>query len=173
MGNVVRLKRGSGFPAEWGDEALFAAVRAWVLGGDVGKVLGISEVEVRHWVRTTAWQQMTREVMPGVREFLGDQMTRIVAKSLGELEKRMDEGDPVVNLDGSPRLDDNGRQVYRPLRAKDLTDIAVKVMGGEKSMVRGGEEDDEGKITLEELARALKRAGAAKVGRVIDVEGDG
>lgn len=169
MGNVVAIKRPAGLPTSWTDESLFAAVKAHVFGGNVGQILGISDPEVRHWTKTCQWGQLTATVMPEIRDVLRTQMVRIASASLAQLDRRIVEGDPVINLDGSPRLTDTGDQVYRPLKAKDLADIATRVMAEQRALEAklGPVRDDEGKISLDKLATSLRRYAEAK-----EIEGE-
>ena len=159
MGEVVAIKRPSGLPASWTDEALFAAVRAHVFGGNVGAILSISDDEVRHWTTSYQWGMLTKLVMPQVKDVLASQMARIGAHALAKVDQRIEEGDPVINLDGSPKLDEDGRQVYRPLKAKDLADIATRVLAEQRALESklGPIHDDEGRISLDKLARGLAR----------------
>lgn len=159
MGDVVAIKRPLGLPSSWADEQLFAAVKAHVFGGNVGEILGISEQEVAHWVRRPQWGELTAALMPEIKNVLRAQMVRIASASLAKLDQRIEEGDPVINLDGSPKLDDDGNQVYRPLTAKVLADVATRVMAEQRALESkiGPIADDDGKLSLDNLARGLAR----------------
>ncbi len=159
MGEVVAIKRPVGLPSSWTDEALFAAVKAHVFGGNVAQILGISDAEVAHWTKSYQWGQLTATVMPEIKAVLRVQMARIASSSLAKLDQRITEGDPVINLDGSPKLDDGGNQVYRPLSAKVLADVATRVMAEQRALEAkiGPVHDDEGRISLEKLAKGLAR----------------
>jgi len=164
LGEVATFKRPDGLPVAWADYSLVAAVKAHVFGGDVGAILGISEPEVKYWTRTYQWQQITQEVLPEVKKVLQAQMLRIGSQALDQLGERIRTGDPVINLDGSPKLTVDGEQVYRPLKAKDLADIGTKVMAEQRALEAkiGPIVDDEGRISLELLSKGLARYATAK-----------
>lgn len=159
----------AGLPAKFDDPTLLAAVKAYVVGGNVGAILGVTDEEVRHWTQSHQWNAMTARVMPEVKELLRGHLSRITFKAIGVLDTRIEQGDPVINLDGSPKLNEAGEQLYRPLKAKDLADIATKVMAETRALESriGPIEDDEGKISLEKLAKGLARYANAK-----DIDGE-
>ena len=170
MGEMVRFKRPLGLPERWEDEQLMVAVRAYVFGGDVGEILGVGELEVGHWVRSRQWQELVRMVMPEVREVMAAQLVRIGNRALSQLDERLERGDPVLGIDGSPKVVE-GKAVYRPLKARDLADIAMKVMDQRRALEAkvGPVVDEEGKISLVRLAESLKRYGEEKV-RIIEAQ---
>ena len=175
MGSVAVLKRPGGLPDTWSDDALFTAVRAHVFGAspeEVGAILNDTPMRVAHWTRSPQWQQLTRLVLPDVRDLLATQLYRIGNKTLAQLDQRLDEGDPVIQIDGTPKMDEDGNPVHRPLRAKDLAAIAKDIMTERRAMEAkqtGGEDDSDEVISIRALAAALKDAGEKKL-RIIDAE---
>lgn len=174
MGSVTTLKRPLGLPAHWEDSSLIAAVRAHLFGASatsVGEILGASEREIEHWTRTKQWGQLAAIVQPEVNAFLADQMMRLGNKALLALDRRMDEGDPVIGMDGAQKTDDDGNPLFRPLKAKDLAEIAIRVMTERRATLakQTNPDDDEDKVSLKALAAALKEQGERKI-RTIEGE---
>lgn len=174
MGQIVAMKRPLGLPERWEDEKLLLAVRSHLFGAGadtVADILGTSVQEVKHWTRSKQWGELTRLVQPQVADFLADQMMRLSNKALLALDDCMERGDPVLDMSGAPKLDEDGNPIYRPLKAKDLAEIATKVMAERRALLAKAtaEEDDEDRISLRALAAALKDAGEKKL-RVIEGE---
>lgn len=177
MGAAERqaFARPAGLPDKWtDDEALLRAVRAYVVGGNPADHLPMTDAEVRFWTNSYQWAKLTALVVPEIKETLRGHLSRISHKAVTELSERIENGDEVLNIDGSPKLNEDGEPIRRKLKARDLADIAQKMMSEQRALESkiGGYTDDDGKVSLEKLARGLMKLATIQEvpGDIIDVE---
>ena len=171
MGEVLRIpeslpmfRRPPGLPATCSDEDLEEAVKASLCGADdksLAKLLKVPSSAVKYWTDSKEWGGIVALLLPEVQSILKGQLTRLASTALTQLDERLQKGDPIYDLTGEYK----GR---KKLKARDLADIAVKVMEQQRALERsiGDISDDENRISLDKLAKALKKAGEE---REIDV----
>lgn len=141
--------RPKGLPRTCSDEALYEAVKAWLQGlpaENVAVMLGVKPAAVQFWVDSPEWRQVVSIVLPEVEADSKGKLLRTMSLSLEELEKRIREGNPVINYEGV----EVGRT---PIKAKDLAGIA-KTLSDMKDNVNAGGKG--GKLNLRELASYLE-----------------
>ena len=149
--DVVRLPavRPKGLPRTCSDEELYEAVKAWLQGlpaENVAEMLGVKPAAVAFWVDSPEWRQVVSLVLPEVEADSKGKLLRTMSLSLDELEKRIREGNPVINYEGV----EVGRS---PVKAKDLAGIA-KILSDMKDNVNAG--GGKGKLNLRDLASYLE-----------------
>lgn len=148
--DVVHLPsvRPKGLPRTCSDEELYEAVKAWLLGLPVDNVAEMLHVEPRavvYWIESPEWRQVVNLCMPEVEADSKGKLLRTMSLSLDELEKRIREGNPVINYEGV----EVGKT---PVKAKDLASIAKTLSDMKDNVMAGGK----GKTNLRDLAKYLE-----------------
>ena len=162
MGSVIPLqeqpplRRPSGLTKECSDLDLTKAVKAYLSGASqeaLADLLHVPVPTVRHWTDTREFRALVTEELTDTRLIIKGQLTRLSTKALAELDDRLQNGDDHYTLMGEYL----GK---RPLKAKDISDIARTVLDQQRQLEKaiGIVADDTGKISLEKLAKALKKA---------------
>jgi len=154
--SIPQFRRPPGLPLTCTDEDLSEAVKAHLCGANddsLAELLHVPARSVKYWTDSKEWAAITALFLPDVQLILKGQLTRLASSALNQLDERLQNGDPVYNLQGEYA----GR---KKLKARELADIAIKVMDEQRALEKsiGKIGDDEGKISLEKLARALKKA---------------
>jgi len=132
---VVAEKRPARIYSE--DEKREAVALMFTLGTQeaVAKALDIPQRTVSDWTRTEWWAEYHAQMVRAVKDESGAAFRRIVRKSSVALEDRLDHGDLI--------LDRKGREVRKPISAKDLTVIMAiatdkdRVLRGEPTTISG------------------------------------
>jgi len=163
MGNVIPLElppnfpvftRPPGLPETCSDAQLLEAAKAYLCGTDnptLAKMLGVPVAGIRYWTDSREWGQLIEFIRPEVAGILIGQTTRVASLALVQLEDRLVKGDQVFSQQGEYV----GR---REVKAKDLAEIATKVLEQQKNLERsiGKITDDENSLSLRKLAAALE-----------------
>lgn len=163
MGDLVVLKSAEGSLFErpndlaacrCDDEQLLEAVQWWLLGephANVAKLVGVSENEFYRVMRSRGWRKLAGILRDALAAAAHTQITRLVSKALGELEERLEEGDPLYN--------DKGVLVgYSPVAARNLAAIVGVLVDRQHAIEKRAQaavSPDED-LKLGDLLRALK-----------------
>ena len=162
MGEIVPiheqspLRRPAGLTKECSDLDLTKAVKAYLSGASqeaLADLLHVPVPTVRHWTDTREFRALVTEELTDTRLIIKGQLTRLSTKALAELDDRLQNGDE--------HYDNLGMSIgRRPLKARDISDIARTVLDQQRQLEKaiGIVADESGKISLEKLAKALKKA---------------
>jgi hypothetical protein len=167
MGDVLPIpaslpmfRRPPGLPRTCSDEDLLEAVKASLCGAqpeELADLLRVPKSAVRYWVSSKEWNALKQYVWPDLKGVLHTELVSVRSNILKQIAERVREGDPQFNMRGE-------LVGYRPIKARDLTEMLVRtseiIHVIEKEI--GGIRDDEGNISLKELAEGLKRYAQAK-----------
>ena len=152
----------AGLPATCTDHELSEAVRFWLCGGskeEIALLLHVKPPQVTHWINSRAWQQLARNYAPEVQAIVSGSLTRLKGKALEALADRVENGDF--------RVDNTGEIVGRtPMKGRDLAQVFAQMSDAqvqlEKMIGSIKDDDDSDKISLDKLARGLKRYAEAR-----------
>ena len=177
MGQVINLvdasfRRPADLPCTCSDAHLLEAVRGWLLNApseQVARLLQIKPAQLPSWINSHGWQQVVMMLRDDVRAISYGAYGRLGLKAFQALEDRIDNGDPIIGFDE----DGDGGKIpvvvgRRPIKGKDLAEI-ISRLGAQQDLIEkklGLTKDDEGDISLKDLAQGLKRFAEAKEIRV-------
>ena len=158
--NFPVFARPVGLPLTCSDAQLLETVKAFLCGvpnATLAGMLGVPEFAVRYWLDSREWGGLVAMLKPEVAGILIGQTTRVASLALVQLEERLRKGDQVFNQQGVM----TGR---REIKAKELAEIATKVLEQQKNLERsiGKVTDDENALSLKKLADALTNYAEAK-----------
>lgn len=114
-----------------GMEDKLRAAFAYIITGnsvDASKLCNVPDRTIREWAESTWWSELVAEAKTAKNVELDAMYTRIMAKAIGQVEERIDNGDVVI--------DKNGNQVRKSVNAKDLAIIA-SIFQDKRAIVRG------------------------------------
>jgi hypothetical protein len=165
MGQVINLvdasfRRPADLPCTCSDAHLLEAVRGWLLNApseQVARLLGIKPSLLPDWINSHGWQQIVLLLREDVRAISYGAYGRLGLKAFQALEDRIDHGDPIVDSDGEIIA-------RRPIKGKDLAEI-ISRLGAQQDLLEkklGLQKNDDGDISLKDLAKSLKRFAEAK-----------
>ena len=170
--------RPRGLPATCTDEELFEAVELWLLGEKptiLAELLHVKPDQLRQWIASKSWQALAKSFALGVQASISSSLTRLKAQALVELADRVNGGDYIVRLDGTPVLNETtGVPVRRPMRGRDLLEVFAKVSDCQLQLEKaiGNIKDDtNGQISLEKLAAGLAFYARQAKGQTFDSGG--
>ena len=125
-------------------------VAAYWLGGyssrDLEPIVGIPAATIRYWMQTKWWKQLLSELRRGKNEELDNRLTRIIHKSVAQLEDRLDKGNSKYNPS-------TGEYELVPLSSSELAKDALGVTFDKRALTRG---DPTSRIHKEELQTSDK-----------------
>lgn len=184
MGQVINLvdasfRRPADLPCTCSDAHLLEAVRGWMLNApseQVARLLCIKPAQLPSWINSHGWQQIVLLLREDVRAISYGAYGRLGLKAFKELEDRIDQGDPIMGFDD----DGDGGKIpvvvgRRPIKGKDLAEIISRLSAQQEVLEKrlGLTKDDDGDISLRDLANSLKRFAQAKEIRVDQASVDG
>jgi hypothetical protein len=161
--DVVEFERPPGLPATCSDGELVEAVKASICGAsykEVAELLHVPEFSAKYWISSKEWTAIKQAVLPELKGFLHTDLCGIRSSILQKLGERVRFGDPQYNQMGEPVLNAEGEQVFRPIKAKDLSIMMVQVSGvlHDIEVEIGVITDEDDNISLKALQKALQRA---------------
>lgn len=167
--------RPPGLPATCSDGDLIDAVRKAMIGAtddEIADTLGVPISTVKHWIASKEWQNMKQQMLPVVKNLHHNQLFSIRSIVLEKLTERLRLGDPMYNNLGEPCTDEDGNQLYRPIKGRELSNILAQVnpVLHDLEVEIGVVADDRGTIELDDLAEAL--AELARKKRPQDISGE-
>lgn len=169
MGQVINMvdasfRRPADLPCTCTDADLMEAVRGWMLNApsdQVAHLLGIRPAQLPSWINSHGWQQIVLLLRDDIRAISYGAYGRLGLKAYQALEDRLDNGDPIVDSEGTVIA-------HRPIKGKDLAEIMTRLGSMQDLMEKklGLTKDDDDSISLKELASSLKRFAQAKEIRI-------
>lgn len=170
--DVVEFDRPPGLPATCTDANLLDAVKASIAGAtdeDLAPLLHVPPQAVKWWVASAEWNAIKTHVLPAMKGLFHTQLCGIRSSVIQKLAERVRLGDPIYTNLGEPALNEQGEQLYRPIKAKELAGILVQTSEvlHNLEVEIGVVADDRGIIDLDDLAIAL--ANIAKAGHGTDI----
>jgi len=152
---IPEFERPPGLPATCTDAELIEAVKASLCGAgpeELAKMLHVPEFGVRYWVMSKEWNAIKAAVWPELKGIVHSELCSVRSAMISQLAERVRKGDPFY--------DNFGAFVgFRPVKARDLGFLLAQstevIHALEKEI--GGIRDDEGQISLKDLAAGLKR----------------
>ena len=108
----------------------------------IEKLLGIPAATVRYWMQQPWWTDLLRQVKKAYQEELDGKLTRIIHKSVQQLEDRVENG----NIIRDPQT---GELVRVPLRANELSKDGLGIPFDKRALTRG---DPTSKIVKETIS---------------------
>lgn len=115
----------------WSVQERLKAAMAYLITGnslDASKVCGIPDKTIRDWTRETWWSDFIAEARKEKNDELDAAFTSILAKTVGEIKDRVENGDEVIQKDGS--------KARRKVSARDATLVAA-VLVDKRAILRG------------------------------------
>jgi hypothetical protein len=166
--SLPQFRRPPGLPMTCSDATLLDAVKASLCGSgpeDLAPMLGVPVNAVRHWVASKEWNQLKQWVWPDLKGLVHTELVSIRSNLIMKIAQRVKEGDPQYDMRGE-------FVGYREIKAKDLgvmllqTSEVIHQIEKEIGVIR----DDDGKISLHELAAGLKAYARDKDMKTINAE---
>lgn len=164
MGAVVKFDARRELTPGIPRETAAKAIRAWASGfslADLSLLLTLDEKQVVDLMETDEWRTLREELKFAIEADLVAASTRVTASTLKELHERVIHGEPLVDKMGVPLLDAHGDPLCRRLSTRDLATVTTTVINAKASLERTGaappDEADHDRLTLKELAEALKK----------------
>jgi hypothetical protein len=158
--SLPQFRRPVGLPYTCTDEMLLEAVKVSLVGGEpaeIAKLLNVPRETLRHWMGSKEWNYLKDWVWPEIKGVVHTELVGVRSKIIRQIGERLTTGDAQYDMRGE-------LVGYRPIKARELADMLTKtsevIHQIEKEI--GGIRDDDGKISLNELAAGLKRYAQAK-----------
>lgn len=157
---VGEFKRPADLPRTCSDDALLEAVQSWLCGAteeDVSGMLNVPrETFKRHWLTSKGWRFLEQCVKEDVRAVAHSNLTRIAQRCFKLIEDRLEQGDPIFDLEGTVIG-------YRAVKVKDLGNLATQMLTQSQEIDKRTAGTDPAKdMSLEELAASLQNFVKAK-----------
>ena len=155
MQGEVPFRRPPGLTKACTDEDLLAAVKAYLCGAqeeEVRRHLKVAAGTTQYWTNTREFRDLVNAQLVDIGELVRHRLIRVGAKALTQLDERLENGQAIYGMDGE-------QIATRPLSSKELTDITRTVMDQARALEKSlpGKVDEDGKMTLVNLARSLKK----------------
>ena len=136
------------------DEQRKEAVMHYLVKGSVTEVsnaLGIPRTTLQDWKKTEWWYDLSVALRQEQNDQLEAGMTRIIEKTLTQLEDRVDHGE------ATGKLDADGKPVKLPMRGRDLA-VAGAIIFDKRQLLRSHPTSISAGTGLSDLAAKLVQA---------------